>query len=121
MRQLSGAMKGVAGYAKSGQGSPASVAAEAKKIASIAGKLSGMFPKGTEMAMYGGVTGAKPEIWSKSGDFKAAADELVSLAMNLEKAAMAPGADQKTIGAAFGPVGKNGCGGCHTTFRQKLK
>lgn len=120
MRQLSGAMKGVAGYVKTGNGSPAMVAAEAKKVASIAAKLPGMFPKGTEMAMYNGATGAKPEIWSMSGDFKAAADKLASLAMNLEKVASASGADQKSIGAAFGAVGKEGCGGCHRTFRQKL-
>lgn len=121
MRLMGGAMKAIGTYAKTGKGSPGMVAAEAKKVASIAAKLPGMFPKGTEMAMYKEATGAKPEIWSMSGDFKAAADKLASLAMNLEKAAMASGADQKSIGAAFGPVGKEGCGGCHRTFRQKLK
>ncbi|MEK9645731.1 MAG: cytochrome c [Alphaproteobacteria bacterium] len=121
MRKLSSAMKGVAGYVKAGKGSHASVAAEAKKIAAIAAKLPGMFPKGTEMAIYKEVTGAKPEIWSTSGEFKAAADNLASLAMSLEKAASSSGANQKSIGAVFGLVGKNGCGGCHRTFRQKLK
>ena len=28
--------------------------------------------------------------------------------------------DKTKIEAAFGDLGKNGCGGCHETFREKL-
>lgn len=120
MRQMSGAMKAIGEYAKDGKGSAADAAAAAKKIAGIAKKIPGLFPKGTEMAMYSGATGAKPEIWSMSGDFKEAAENLGDLANKLAMAASAPGADQKAVGGAMGPVGKDGCGGCHKTFRQKL-
>jgi cytochrome c556 len=30
------------------------------------------------------------------------------------------GGDKSAIEAAFADLGKNGCGGCHTTFREKI-
>ena len=120
MRAMGGASKKIGEYVKEGKGSPAEVEAEAKKIAAIAEKIPGLFPAGTEMTAYADVTGAKPEIWSKSAEFKKDAELLASLAMTVAKVAAADGADQKTIAAAFGPMGKDGCGTCHKTFRQKL-
>ena len=31
------------------------------------------------------------------------------------------GGDKAAIQTAFADLGKNGCGACHTTFREKLK
>lgn len=120
MRQMSGAMKNIAAYVKEGKGTPAEVAAEARKVAGIVEKVPGLFPSGTGMEQYEGATGAKPVVWSDAGKFKEAAENLQTLAMDLSKKASGSDANQKTVAAAFGPVGKDGCGGCHKTFRQKL-
>jgi len=121
MRALGGNMKRIAGYLKANKGGPKDVAAAAGRIANIANAMPGLFPAGTGMARYPGVTGAKPAIFEDSAGFKKAAMTLASLANGLAKAASAPGAGKAQIGKAFGPVGKMGCGGCHKNYRQKLK
>lgn len=121
MRALGGGMKQIAGYLKANKGGPDDVAAAAGKISEIAKTVPDLFPAGTGMARYPGVTGAKPAIFSDSAGFKTAAMNLASLADSLAKAASAPGAGKAQIGKAFGPVGKMGCGGCHKDYRQKLK
>jgi cytochrome c556 len=121
MRALSGNMKIVAGYLKKGVGGPPEVAAAAAKMESISKSIPGVFPAGTGMAEYEGITGAKPAVFSDAAGFKAAAMKMASLAGDLRKAASAPNAEKGKIAAAFGQVGKMGCGGCHKTYRQKLK
>lgn len=121
MRALGGNMKRIAGYLKENKGGPGSVAEAAAKISQIAKAVPDLFPAGTGMSRYPGVTGAKPKVFSDSADFKAAAMNLASLADGLARAASAPDAGKAQIGKAFGPVGKMGCGGCHKDYRQKLK
>jgi cytochrome c556 len=121
MRALGGNMKKIGGYLKANKGGPADVAKAAANIAQIAKATPGLFPAGTGMARYPGVTGAKPAIFENNAGFKKAAMRLASLANGLAKASSAPGAGKAQIGKAFGPVGKMGCGGCHKNYRQKLK
>ena len=120
MLALSGNMKKIVGYLRANKGGPKDVADSAKRIAMIAKNLPGLFPAGTGLAKYPGVTGAKPAVFDKHGDFKKAAMRLASLASNLANAASAGGAGKVQISKAFGPVGKEGCGGCHKDYRQKL-
>ena len=121
MRTMGGQTKVVAAYLKEGKGTPADVAAAGKKIASIAATIPDLFPAGTGLDKYPGATGAKPVVWEKAGDFKAAAMELGKHAEELVKVASAADAGKAGIGAAFGAVGKMGCGGCHRTYKQDLK
>jgi cytochrome c556 len=79
----------------------------------------GFFPKGTSAADGVGKTRAKPVIWAKWGEFEAAAANLGKLASGLETAAAT--GDKAKIKAALTAMGKNGCGGCHKTFRAKKK
>ena len=120
MRMLGGQMKVVADYMKDGKGSPQDIAAAGTKIASIAKEIPGLFPKGTGLDKHPGGTGAKTAIWEKMEDFKRAAMALEKHAAELTKVASATDASKATIGAAFGPVGKIGCGGCHQGYREKL-
>lgn len=120
MHVMAGNLKKIAAYLKADKGTAKDVAADAHQIVMIAPTLPDMFPPGTGLDKYEGVTGAKPIIWSKHGEFKAHAEKLRELAMNLEKVASAPNADKKQIAAAFGNLGKNGCGSCHRENRQKL-
>lgn len=112
-------VKAIVAYLKQGKGSAADVAKSAEWIAASADKMAGLFPKGSGMKDGAGETGAKPTIWTERGKFDAAATTLKTLAMGLAKTARS--GDKKAIGVAMSTFGKNGCGGCHRTFRQKLK
>lgn len=121
MKQLGGHMKGVGGFLKGGRraGTAETVALRGQSIAAIAGKIPSLFPKGTSLADGKGETGAKPVIWEQWSGFEKAAVNLASEANKLSAAAEK--GDKAAIKVAMGSLGKNGCGGCHRTFRQKLK
>ncbi len=122
MRAMSGSLKKIVGFLKTNEGSPMEVAQNAARVSQIAKNIPDLFPAGTGLARYPGVTGAKPNIFENDkAEFTKAAMTLASLADDLAKAAAGPGAGKAEIGKAFGPVGKMGCGGCHKDFRQKLK
>lgn len=89
------------------------VAAQASSIVDTTGTIPEMFPKGSDQPP----TNALPPVWDKQDDFKAAAQKAHELAQKL--AETAKGGDTKATLAAFGALGKEGCGGCHETFRKK--
>ena len=72
-----------------------------------------MFPPGSDNSP----TWALPPVWSDAAGFKAGADKTEGLAEKLADAAKS--GDVKATLAAFATLGKEGCGGCHTTFRKK--
>ncbi len=118
MKEMGGHMKAINAFVESGAGSAADVAARAKAIQDISGKITDLFPAGTSLDDGIGKTGAKPVIWTDWEGFKSAAMKLGGFAGELETAAQ--GGDSGAIGEQFAALGKNGCGGCHQTFRQKL-
>ncbi|MEX2455001.1 MAG: cytochrome c [Rhodospirillaceae bacterium] len=120
MRAMGAEMKKVADYMKDGTGSPSDVAAAGTRVAAIARTLPELFPSDTGLDKYPGATGAKPLAWEKPDDLKKYAMDLQAHAEKLAEVASASGADKASIGAAFGTVGKGGCGGCHTAMREKL-
>jgi len=120
MQALGGNMKKIAGYLKKNEGSAADVRAAAMKIEEIAKAIPSLFPPGTGMAAYKGVTGAKPEVHSDAAGFKTVSMKMASIAADLAKAA-GDGASKADLGAKFGMIGKAGCGGCHRVYREKLK
>lgn len=60
---------------------------------------------------------ALPTVDSDQAGFKAADEKTSELAEKLVQAA--GGNDPKAMLAAFAALGKDGCGGCHQTFRKK--
>ncbi|GEM_PF-720135 len=120
MQDLGGSMKKIASYVKRNEGDPADVITAAMRIEAIAKTIPGLFPPGTGMATYPGVTGAKPAVHSDAAGFKAVSLEMALLAAGLAKAA-GSGASKSDLGAKFGMIGKQGCGGCHRIYRKKLK
>lgn len=96
-------------------GDTATVAKMAEALSHSAKVLPTLFDKGTGPGA--GQTKALPVIWEKWDDFKAAATKLDTLATKL--AEVAKGSDAAATGAAFAEMGKDGCGGCHGTFRAK--
>jgi cytochrome c556 len=118
MKELGGHMKAINGFVEKGEGDAAMVAEHARAIAATSTKIPELFPAGTGLADGHGVkTAAKPEIWTDRAGFEKAAAYLGEEAGGLEKAAA--GGDKQAIGAAFAELGKDGCGGCHSKFRQK--
>lgn len=119
MKEFGGYMKAVNEYVEKGMGTPEEVKAKAEEIEEESAEIVGLFPAGTGMDDGVGKTGAKKEIWEKPDEFKAAAENVGQLAAKLEEAAES--GDKQQIADAFGALGKNGCGGCHQTFRAKLE
>ena len=71
-----------------------------------------IFPEGSDL----GETNAKPEIWQKPDEFKAAVEKLET---NADKfLAAVDSGDQAAIGEAMKALGGS-CKGCHDDFRQK--
>jgi len=63
-----------------------------------------------------GDTKAKPEVWSKAADYKAAADKFQTEAAKL--AVVAKSGDEKGMKAQFGATAKT-CKACHDNFKNK--
>jgi len=63
-----------------------------------------------------GDTRAKPEIWQKMDEFKAAAEKLTTESAKLIE--VAKGGDQAATFQQAVAMGKNACGGCHEPFRK---
>jgi cytochrome c556 len=89
------------------------VAFHAQAIAEAAAYAPEMFPQGSTQKP----TAALPAIWEKPDQFKQAAERGHGLAEKLAETSQ--GGDVQATLAAFAALGKEGCGGCHETFRQK--
>jgi cytochrome c556 len=89
------------------------VAFHAEAIAEAAEYVPEMFPEGSTQPP----TAALPAIWDKPDQFKQAAERAHGLADKLAETSR--GGDAQATLAAFAALGKEGCGGCHETFRKK--
>ncbi len=94
----------------------AAQAAGAGLVTQIA-KIPTLFPNGTSMADLPGKSYAKPVIWTEMDKFNAIAKTALTKAEALNAALK--GGDKAAITAAFGDLGKNGCGACHEPYREK--
>ncbi|MGD9510887.1 MAG: cytochrome c [Geminicoccaceae bacterium] len=103
----------VKGVVAEGKGTLADVVAAAQAIEAGDAKIPSMFPQGTNA----GDSEALPVIWEQWSTFEQRATNMGQLAAKLEQAAAS--GDQAATLAAFAALGKNGCSGCHETFRQK--
>jgi cytochrome c556 len=119
MKGNGAAAKAINDYLESGTGTAADVATNAAAIKADSGKIVGLFVPGTSIDDNVAKTAAKKEIWDNFDEFKAAAAKLGDLAGALQEAAGT--GDNQKIAAAFGTMGKEGCGGCHSKFRQKTQ
>ena len=82
-------------------------------------KIPDVFPQGTAGSDVEAKYAAKPEIWTDWKDFLAIRDTAAGKAEVL-LAAVKSG-DKAHIQTAFADLGKNGCGACHSKFREELK
>jgi len=99
-----------------GKGDLAAAQAAGADLVRTTGNIPSAFPQNTGMAQYPGKSYAKPEIWVEWDRFTQAANGAHERATALNAALQ--GGDKQAIATAFEAMGKQGCGGCHTPFRQ---
>jgi cytochrome c556 len=99
-----------------GKGELAAAQAGGAELVRTTTAIPSVFPQQTSMAEYPGKTYAKPDIWAKWDQFTQGASTAHERAIALN-AALQSG-DKAAIATAFDAMGKQGCGGCHTPFRQ---
>jgi len=118
MKQQGADMGAVKGYID-GKGDLAKATASASDLIDTMKKLPDLFPPGTEGPNPEGKYTTKPEIWSDWKGFLATRDTAAEKATTL--LAALKGGDMNAITAAFGDMGKSGCGACHGKFREEIK
>jgi cytochrome c556 len=117
MKRQGDDFKAISDYAK-GTGDQATAKAKIDDLLALNSKIVDLFVPGTGMDKYPGKTGAKPEIWKEWDKFKALP---AGLKTDEEKLAAAiKSGDTAAVQAQIAETGKNGCGACHTPYREKL-
>lgn len=109
--------KAIQDYVK-GEGEQAAALAGINDLLALNPKIVDLFPPGTSTADFPGTTGAKPEIWKEWDKFK-----LIPATLKGEEeklAAAIKSGDKQAVGAQLANTGKNGCGACHTPYREKI-
>lgn len=109
--------KAIRGQLDSGAPDTAAIAASAKDINERAGKIAGLFPKGSGVD-DGFDTEALAAIWAKPDEFKAAAQKLIDESAKLVEVAQS--GDAAAIGKQAEAMGGS-CKNCHDSFRVKDK
>jgi cytochrome c556 len=117
MKRQGNDFKAIQDYVK-GEGDQAAAAKAIADLQTIAPKIVELFPPGTGLDAFPGKTGAKPAIWQEWDKFKAIPPVLAEAEQKL--AAAIKTGDKAAAGAELANTGKNGCGACHTPFREKL-
>jgi len=117
MKDVGGNMKIIAEFVKDSKGTAAEASAAAAKIGELATSIPEIFKvKATLEEMDAvGKNRSKPEIWSDWDGFLARGKVLEDEAAKMS--AVLNSGDAGAIEAQFGAFGKEGCGGCHSTYR----
>lgn len=99
------------------KGDIAAARAAGADLVKIVPQIPSLFPQKTGMAEYPGKSYAKPDIWAQWDKFLAAVNVANVKATELNTALA--GGDKAAITAAFAAMGRDGCSGCHTPFRER--
>jgi cytochrome c556 len=81
-------------------------------------KILGLFVPGTSSTDMPGVSNAKAVVWTDHDKFAGVVATLKDL--EAKQAALIKTGTPEEVGVAQANLGKNGCGACHGTFREKL-
>ena len=109
--------KAIGDYAK-GMATKEQVTKAINDLIDRSAKIPDMFPAGTSSKEFPGKSYAKPDIWSDYDRFAGIAKTLHELAT--KEAELIKTGTPEDVGKAQAELGKNGCGGCHGPFREKL-
>ena len=118
MKQIGGQMKVIKDYL-GGNGTAADVVQGATTINGLSKSTPALFVDGTARGDTGlsVETEALASIWQDAGGFENAWKVLTTESEKLAQVAATENRD--AIAAQFGTMAKNGCGGCHKSYRLK--
>jgi cytochrome c556 len=102
-----------------GKADQTAAVAAATELTKTTRKIPDLFPPGSGGPSPDGDFQPKPTVWTDWDKFLGAQKAAAAKADALLAAITA--GDKAAIQTAFADLGKNGCGACHTTFREKLK
>jgi cytochrome c556 len=102
-----------------GKADQTAAVAAATDLTKTTRKIPDLFPPGSGAPSPDGDFQPKPTVWTDWDKFLDAQKTAAAKADALLAAVTA--GDKAAIQTAFADLGKNGCGNCHTTFREKLK
>jgi cytochrome c556 len=118
MKEQSADLQNIKAYID-GKGDPDKAKKAAANLTQTTARIPDLFPPGTGGPNPTGDYVAKPVIWTDWNKFievqRTAALKANALVVALN------GTDKAAVEAAFGDLGKNGCGACHNTFREKIE
>jgi cytochrome c556 len=117
MKRQGDDFKAIQDYVK-GEGDQATALAKVNDLLELNPKIVGLFTQGTSLDEFPGKTGAKPAIWAEWDKFQKIPPVLKSEEEKLAEAIKS--GDKQAVGAQLAATGKNGCGACHTPYREKL-
>ena len=83
----------------------------------LTANLEQLFPEGTAKGETAEKSAALPTIWERWDEFQQAAQAFEQESAKLVEAAES--GDQMAFAQQLGALGKQGCGNCHETFREK--
>jgi len=113
MRSIGGHIGAIGGILKNETGNGAHLQMHADSLASMAGLVGDLFPKGSD---FGADTTVLPAVWDKPDEFAKAVKQLQDAAAGMSAAAKT--GDMAQVGQAMGKLGE-ACKNCHENFREK--
>jgi cytochrome c556 len=117
MKRQGADLKAVQDYVK-GEGDEATALAKVNDLLELNPKILSLFPQGTSMAEFPGKTGARPAIWAEWDKFEKIPPMLKGEEEKLAQAIKS--GNKQAVADQLAATGKNGCGACHTPYREKL-
>ena len=117
MKKMGADNKALNDYSK-GMGSKDDALKAIADLQALNPKISSWFVAGTSSADMPGVSYAKPTIWTEKAKFDAIIGDLKTAEAATAEAVK--NGTPEAVGATLPPIGRTGCGACHTTYREKL-
>lgn len=117
MKQQAEALKVIQNYVSGGADRDTAVA-KVTELLTLPPQIAGLFPPGSSIVEFPGMTHAKPEIWAQWDRFKDVPSVLRRAEQHLADT-IRTGSKQDVLDD-LDTVGRTGCGACHTYFRAPL-
>jgi cytochrome c556 len=114
-----GHMGALAGMAKGEVTFTDEAAFHAEALNQLSQNLERLFPEGTGKDQTEEESDALLVIWEKPDEFREAIQKLQQESAKLAELTASGSFDQVAFAQQIGQLGKQGCGGCHETFREK--
>jgi cytochrome c556 len=118
MKAQSADNKAINDYAK-GMGDKAAALKAVDDLIARSDKIATLFPAGTSSTDFPGKSNAKAVIWTDHDNFVKIPVALKALELKTKTAIETGAPDQ--VGEAAAAQGKNGCGACHSTYREPMQ